>query len=292
MSVRQHWSGDDWEIYAKQLLIVRFGIRYQPVFDRDRGDWGIEGYVASEATVFQCYAAQDARDATDLYKKQRDKMTADLAKLVKNRLAIAGAVGCPVDTWILLVPDCDSKRILEHAGRKQQELRRLGHPELGAGFVIGVLTHSEFEAEKSQLSADRIRLPEEEPAQANLDQAPFLADLRSKAEVLAPSSPEALTDRFAHQYIRAQGLLQRIKVNYPQVWTDIDETIRARERGLETTSLLGNEPMPPLSALVADMEARLLSAASGIGDGTALDVAWGTLADWLIRCPLDPRPAP
>ncbi len=287
MSVRERWSGDDWEVYSEQLLVIRYGVTFQPVFDRDRGDWGIEGYVTQEASVFQCYAAEDARDATDLYEKQRDKMTTDLNKLVSNRASIAEAMGCTVKIWVMLVPDSDSKRILEHAGRKQAEIRADGHLEIAPDFVIRVLTHREFEAEKAQLSAGLLLLPE--PGGEIVD-TPILEELIGKADVLAPEASGDLVESFVQHYLRGQGLLQTIKSNYPEVWTGLDMAIRARERGLETASLMAGETTPPLPSLVDDLEARVASAAPGLGNGQALEIAWGTLADWLIRCPLDPRP--
>ena len=287
MSVRERWSGDDWEAYAKQLLIIRYGVRFQPVFDRDRGDWGIEGYVTDEAAVFQCYAAEDARDAGDLYEKQRDKMTTDLKKLIDNRVPIVAAMGCTVKLWVMLVPDCDSKRILEHAGRKQAEVRAKGHSEIAADFTIRVLTHREFEAEKAQLNASALLLPASSGDQV---ETPLLEELAAKAQVLAPSAPQELVGSFVQHYLRGQDLLLTIKANYPEVWAGLDSAIRARERGLETASLVEGGEAPALPTLVDDLEARVASAAPGLGNGQALDIAWGTLADWLIRCPLDPRP--
>lgn len=289
LSVREHWSGDDWEEYAKQLLVIRYGVGFQPVFDRDRGDWGIEGYVSADAVVVQCYAAQEPRNASDLYEKQRDKMTADLGKLVENRAAVSKALGCRIKMWVLLVPDCDSKRILEHAGRKQAELRKCAYAEVDDDFVIRVLTHREFESEKAQLNAELLLLPIVEVQDDGLSEVPLLEELRGKADVLTSGDRDVLVDSFVQHYMRGQSLLQRIKTNYPQVWTDIDLAVRSRERGLATTSLLDGEGHPPLPSLVEDVEARVASAAPSLSDGHALDIAWGTLADWLIRCPLDPR---
>jgi hypothetical protein len=287
LSIREHWSGDAWEDYSKQLLIIRYGVAFQPVFDRDRGDWGIEGYVSDDAAVFQCYAADDPRDASDLYDKQRNKVTVDLKKLVANRGAIVGAMGCPVKLWVLLVPDCDSKRILEHTGRKQADLRARSYPEIAGDFVIRVLTHREFESEKAQLSASVLLLPD---STGEVVSTPMLAELSAKADLLAPAASDQLVERFVQHFLRGQDLLQSIKSNYPEVWAGLDKAIRARERGLETASLVDDGAFPPLPTLVEELEARVASAAPGLGNGQAQDIAWGTLADWLIRCPLDPRP--
>ena len=93
------WSGDDWESYCRQLLTQRYGTSYQPVPDRDRGDFGIDGFT-SDGEVFQCYAAQDPLGDADLRKKQRVKITEDLKKL-ENNIEVVSQLTAPakINRW-------------------------------------------------------------------------------------------------------------------------------------------------------------------------------------------------
>jgi len=98
------WSGEDWQNYCRRLLGLRYGVGYQSVPDRDRGDFGIDGFT-SNGELFQYYAAQDPRNHNDLYTKQRNKITADLRTLESN-LARVIQLTAPADIrcWVLLVP--------------------------------------------------------------------------------------------------------------------------------------------------------------------------------------------
>lgn len=63
----EHGSENGWKMYAKQPALPRDGVASQPVFDRNREDWGVGGSVAAEAAVFRCFSAEDPRDVTDLH---------------------------------------------------------------------------------------------------------------------------------------------------------------------------------------------------------------------------------
>jgi hypothetical protein len=79
------WSGDDWQAYCDLLFQERHKpAGYVRVPDKDRGDLGIEGYtIDGTACMYQCYATQ-AVALRERYEAQRNKITRDLTKLVKN----------------------------------------------------------------------------------------------------------------------------------------------------------------------------------------------------------------
>src|SRR4051794_12412657 len=108
---RSHtWSGDDWQAYCELLFQKRHEpAGYVRVPDKDRGDLGVEGYtIDGSGCIYQCYASE-AVDVRGLYEAQRDKITRDLGKLVKNRVGVANLFGTHMmRIWILVVPWYDS----------------------------------------------------------------------------------------------------------------------------------------------------------------------------------------
>lgn len=283
------WDGDEWEYYARQLLIARYGARYQAVPDRDRGDWGIEGYLADEGTVFQCYAPEDPRDLDDHYKKLRSKMTADLTKLLQNRKEIRNAVGIEIRRWILLTPDSDTKRILTHAGNKQAEIRGKNHKELSPEFAIGVQTHRDFETEKRQIETNRLRLANSEvDLSAGLENQQLLDGLRVKLQAMNPV--EDPTPTIVDYYLRGRDLQGRVRSAFPAIGTELEEFVASRERALVVASQLGETDQYESLAALTDELAAQLDDVVALPVGQRLDLAWGVVADWLIRCPLTPRP--
>src|SRR4051794_1549092 len=109
-------SGNDWQDWADQLLTRRYGpAQYQKIPAKDSGDAGIEGYSLS-GHAYQCYGCEEPVSTEERYNKQRDKMTDDLGKFVKNNTKLQGLLGTvAISRWCLFVPYFDSKKIVVHA---------------------------------------------------------------------------------------------------------------------------------------------------------------------------------
>jgi len=116
--------GTEWEAWANRLLAHHFGPEnYQRVPSKHKGDAGIEGYCISERLVFQCYGCEEPIGVKERYDKQRDKMTDDIGKFIKNHVVLNGIFKpLKMRRWILFVPTFDSKEIAAHAATKTQEV--------------------------------------------------------------------------------------------------------------------------------------------------------------------------
>jgi len=295
------WSGDDWQNYCRRLLILRYGVSYQAVPDRDQGDFGIEGYTDG-GIVFQCYAAQDPMSADDLYKKQRDKITGDLGKFERNlREVRALTAPASVRYWVLLVPRCDTKRIIQHGTKKAAQLRAKRLDGVDEGFQVRVLTDEDFYEEKRQLSvAGAAFLPippaavPEETAKAWQAESPeAVANLNRKVARLSTRvstrEQQHLCTELIKCHLRGSDLKERIRSAQPQMWEHLDRIRKQRERLLSLESLAATpEERRTLQEEVDTLKSRLQCEPLRLEHGLAEDLAWGIVADWLIRCPLDP----
>jgi hypothetical protein len=65
-------DGVGWQRYCHCLFTARHGERYQPVPDRVRGDWGIEGFTAS-GILYQCFAPEEPITREERHDKIRKK---------------------------------------------------------------------------------------------------------------------------------------------------------------------------------------------------------------------------
>lgn len=293
------WSGDDWQNYCRQLLNRRYGVSYQPVPDRDQGDFGIEGFTSS-GEVFQCYAPEDPRSQEELYKKQRNKITADLRKLERN-LDEIGKLTAPylIAYWVLLVPRCDTKRIIQHGAVKATELRGKGLDGIHDGFQVRVLTDEDFGLEKQQLEVAGVALlpqplPDvtEESAQAWSAKSPdAVARLNEKIanlpSITSNQRQRQLSMDLIKYHLRGAGLGEQIRSAQPQMWEFINRTRNQRERllSLERAAATPGERLT-LTEEVKEFQSRLESGPWRFDRGLAEDLTWGIVADWLIRCPL------
>jgi hypothetical protein len=85
------------------------------------GDAGIEGFTRS-GIVHQCYCPEREYSDDDLYSHQRDKLTTDIDKLMKNAKRLK-ELGVPlVVEWHFDIPEYRDSRIIAHAQSKQQEV--------------------------------------------------------------------------------------------------------------------------------------------------------------------------
>src|SRR5262249_37848044 len=84
--------------------------------------------------------------------RQRDKMTQDIAKFVRNRPILQRILGTVrITRWALFVPHYDSKDILAHATRKTEEVKAATLPYVADSFQVCVCQQAEFTVAEHQL---------------------------------------------------------------------------------------------------------------------------------------------
>src|SRR6266403_852238 len=115
------WNPKEWEKHFQRLLKKRYSHTpgtYQEVPDTVKGDCGIEGF-ATDGTAYQCYAAQQWAGPGDLLKKQKNKITIDIGKFVRNEQELCELFGTVrITQWNLVVPYWSDKDLKKHANSK------------------------------------------------------------------------------------------------------------------------------------------------------------------------------
>ena len=292
------WSGDDWESYCHELLAARHGPDYQRVPDTVAGDWGIEGYVphASQGHLYQCYAAEEPLSTSELYEKQRKKMTADISKLKANLPDVASLlVPAKVSRWVLLVPRVEDKQILVHASNKAAQIRKLCDPAVSDDFSIRVHTADDFPTER-RLIGDGQRLPMPEPVFDDgmplLDPGISTEELDVKlgklATVAGPGVIDSLRREFLVRHVRGSQVDRNLRQFHPVPWERWNHARRSLENSLTIDQ--HTNPAPPherMSVLEERLAEHARTSVPGIGLVHSEELARGTVAGWLVDCPLD-----
>lgn len=124
----------------------------------DGGDLGVDLFTRTGGTLYQCYVARDWNSAHDLYEKQRDKLTEDVGKLLKpdKQKDLRELFGATViKEWILVVPKHRSRKLIQHANIKAQELKAdPSRPAfLDPDIIIHVWTEADLRANTHKASA-------------------------------------------------------------------------------------------------------------------------------------------
>lgn len=120
--IEGYMTGNAWE----ELCVKCYRLRYQrehytAIPAVQGGDAGIEGFTHS-GIVHQCYCPERIYSDNELYTHQRDKLTADIEKLMNNGERLKKLGVPPIAEWHFNIPEYKDPRILSHAQSKQQEV--------------------------------------------------------------------------------------------------------------------------------------------------------------------------
>jgi hypothetical protein len=295
------WSGEEWDEYVSRLLIRKYHTAYQRVPAAHGGDLGIEGF-SRDGRVYQCYAHQGQLRVADRYEKQRRKMTADIRKFVGNGTHICEIVGeMTIEEWVFVVPEHDSRHLNSHAAAKQELVREAGIACVSPDFRISIVTDDYFETERRELIAaglGDLALQESEPSEDELQEwqgrnTPLVEEMERKLDklhrlgVLTSDSVSSLQSKLIRDFVRGESVLETVRTDYPEIWEIFRRVKRTQEYKLEGASLLSESHLQRLRTAIEELEERITEAIPTLGDLERQWLTWSTVADWLMRCPLD-----
>jgi hypothetical protein len=296
------WSGDDWQDYCDLLFQERHKpAGYQRVPDKDRGDLGVEGFtVDGTGCIYQCYSTE-AVGGSERYRAQRDKITRDLKKLAKNRDRLEGLFGQHVmRTWILVVPEHDTKDLVEHARKKEVELRQAGLPFLSPDVTVVIQTDvKNFAIERRAL---------EDAAAATITVAPEIGEVEASeavlalktndaaqvavmdeklAKVLAPDTAVDVRDRMLRQSVDGANIREHLRGSHPLTLERVLRQHQIEARDLLDERDFGQLHKGSITEVRARYEKRLRDSVPGLGDVQSSRLSHAAVADWVMECPID-----
>ena len=103
--IEGYMNGDAWE----ELCVSCYRLKYQTqnytaIPAVHGGDAGIEGFTCN-GIVHQCYCPEREYDDKELYEHQRDKLTADIEKLMNNGERLKKLGVPPIVEWHFNIPE-------------------------------------------------------------------------------------------------------------------------------------------------------------------------------------------
>lgn len=298
------WNPKEWEKHIQLLLKRRYAHPpgcYQDVPDTVKGDCGIEGF-AKDGTAYQCYAAQSWPSPEDLLKKQKNKISADIAKFVKHEDELCEIFGIvKIGQWNLVVPHWSNKDLKKHANEKASEVREKGLRHADNNFTISILTAEDFTVEERLLARldlyqFDVAAPPVPPTELaawmqGKDNLSFVGNLTRKAKLINAQKSDQQREKFqaqiVAQYIGGNIILGRLEQEQPEIYEKVIQYKTAREAGLESDSFL-NTSVPAKFVQVTQQDYRQeLQSVPGISPRVADTLAREAVADWLLNCLMD-----
>lgn len=292
--------GNEWEIWVKKLLLRHYGSGdFQVVPDNDRGDAGIEGFAISKAYAYQAYGPEGEPLTTqERYEKQRDKLTRDIGKFIKNRDKLKQLFnGLSITRWILLVPICDSKEIVIHAARKTDDVKQAKLPYVATDFRVVVEDETSFCIEKDELLNARESYINIQPVEI---QDQFLSEWIDQNDSIIGCIDDKLTrlptlnsekarlkmrNDLIKAYLHGQNLIDELR-NYPSAYESVLNIVSQKEKYLTLQAYATNDPKNILNNTITSIK-ESVQQIPGVSGIMVDAIAWEAIADWIIRCPLD-----
>lgn len=299
MPTNHNWTGTEWQEHVNLLLLRRYGPGdYQCIPDRHGGDLGLEGFSASDGCAYQCYAAAAPYTSSELYEKQRDKLSADTGKFIANSAGFVEIFGdVRIRKWILVVPEFDNRRLVAHATRRASIIREATLPFVADDFRVAVVTDDAFAAERAALFAAGA-MPFTATS-APLSDEMVDAWVRTEADsTLVANLVRKIEGKAAHgkihelrrellrQYLLGQKVLTDLRARFPEEWVRVTTSKRARESQL-IVEVASGESAGALKTHIEAYREDLGRSVKGISDTDTLTLAHEAIVDWLMRCPLD-----
>ena len=245
--------------------------------------------------MYQCYACEEPIEVAARAEKQRDKITDDLRKFCDPaKGATALLKGHKIKRWILVVPNHDSADVVKHALRKTGEVvaKSLDHVDNG-DFQILVHDRASFSEDSWFRSTSRSHLlggtvqevTAEEIEALKRGDSSLEQQLRAKLGVRiqdAQALDDAVNDALT-AVIEAENAGELLRNMAPDAWEDVARLKQERLRRLRMGAR--GDATDRLDFEINDLKNKIIQAVPNIDTGWAEKMSFGSVSEWLMRCP-------
>lgn len=264
-----------------------------------KGDLGLEAFTRT-GYAYQCYAAEEPLPHVNLYDRQRDKLTKDIGKFIRNASVLNGLlVNHPIKRWCLVVPRSTSAQLLVHAAGKATEVRNAGLAYVDPDFAIDIITHdllAEEEAELAALGLSQIDVPhlggqQDEVDAWEQDHSDLVQTLDTKIAKMAgiqTAQRAELRGALLRYYVRGENLIAHLRNEYPLLLGPVERRKLAHEDEVRLGAALHiGTPSDLVATTARALEDGLGNDLPGFSETSRKELAWSAVADWMLRCPLN-----
>ncbi|MEK9496141.1 hypothetical protein V2H77_06705 [Photorhabdus sp. P32] len=297
ISKNKVWESKEWEGHINDLLRIKYGEEnYIPIPDFHNGDAGIEGYC-TEGYVFQSYCPDEACPMDKLYEKQRDKMTADVAKFISDKSGYLKQIlqNTKIKRWVLVVPRHVSKHLVIHASNKESEVIAAQLPYVdNDNFKVLIWDRDTFKREESELINRGMRLLKVEVPNVDMSEvekirdngSEFVDNISRKLRKLRDDDDQvqSATTHLLKNIVMYKNVMSDLKDNYPALYEKIANGVLDREQDL-SLAFFDSEVMTPIQQV--DILNNKLAETSCLHRDNLKCISTGVVGDWLMRCNLD-----
>ena len=312
--IEGYMTGDAWE----ELCVKCYRIRYQNEHYTDipaiqSGDAGIEGFTRS-GIVHQCYCPEREYSDDDLYSHQRDKLTVDIDKLMKNAKRLKELGVPPVVEWHFNIPEYRDSRIIAHAQSKQQEVLKakkdtpLNYEHISDGFQIIIKKAEDFTLEisriiRTNLTDIKLNLAVQHtdtPDWSNCD-SEKVDNIRRKIKAVMHIDDDSnhelnsVINIYVSFYINGLEKMNSLRVNFPEIYEGVFELEQSYKREVTIKTLMNTDRTLNkilFEKILDEFQTKLEKDFSGMFTVASIgELKQDLVASWLADCSMEFRSA-
>ena len=297
----QMWDPNDWEDYAFGLLQDRHGVLdVHKVPAQHKGDFGIDYLCKKDKVIYQCYSVQEPCTTADRVDKQKVKIHDDLKKFCSDKAVLKNIIGnVQIDHWILLVPFYNSAQINAYISLKTKEALLKPLSYVAPSFQVSVQDLDSFnKLSRSErlLGINKIDVPIpsvtplEVSSWTSQSSTTLIDNLTRKLSkrVADPNEISSAVNEAITWFLERENALALLRNDAPQLYVKITSAV---SRHASRLTLIGHPASGNANSVLSEELKELVNAFEkdipNFSDESAQKLAFGTLIDWLMRCPLD-----
>lgn len=307
-----YMNGDAWE----ELCVRCYRMKYQDqhyvsIPAVHKGDAGVEGYTKT-GIVHQCYCPERVYSDNDLYDHQRDKLSADIKKLLENASRLQALGIPPVHEWHFNIPEYKDSRILTHAVTKQREVltEKTNNPRayshIADDFQIVIKIAEDLAPEISRIlrttiTNNRLNLAIQHTSPPDWSQCDSIKveNIRRKIKAIMhvedDSNPtlNKVIELYVDYYISGMENMANLRISFPEIYEDLYKLEQSFKNEVSIRTLMNTDHsmnQAVFSTVLSEFGEKLEKEFSAIFNQASIgEIKQDLIASWLADCSMEFR---
>lgn len=300
-----NFDGDRWEDVCQIVFKRRYENDSYFEIPATPGDFGIEGFTRS-GKAFQCYCPDEHYSSSELYEKQRDKITKDLKKLKTFQKQLASKLGDTlIKQWFFVSPMNSKNDLVDHCTKKRDEVKSWGlsiidnnkfevipadidflKPEL---YQILKIDDGKIDIIPSEATTeeDKLKWKDKEILLVKNAQRKHKARFESDTKGIE-KKVDSLTEKSVSHFLEGNGILKKWQSDYPDDFEKFIKIINQVEEQVEEECMFPNQDNNKLYRKFSTMvEIKIKESFPYLDQTMVQNLCNQVMADWILRCPID-----
>lgn len=305
-------NGDAWEDLCVRCYRMKYqGQHYVVIPAIHKGDAGVEGYTRS-GIVHQCYCPERNYSDNELYDHQRDKLSADIKKLLENgsRMKVLGIPA--IHEWHFNIPEYKDSRILVHATAKQAEVlsEKAKNPSacshIADDFQIVIKIAEDLAPEignilRTTITNNRLNLAVQHTTSPDWTQCDSakVENIRRKIKAVMHVDDDSNPDLnkviglYVDYYISGMENMAKLRISFPEIYEDLYRLEQSFKNEVSIRTLINMDHTMNQSiftTILSEFGEKLEKEFSTIFNQASIsEIKQDLIASWLADCSMEFR---